>query len=61
MQSAVTALGLEMFTESDLASIIDQVFEANKEQVDKLGKNAFGVLMGASINNAGKSQPRTCC
>ena len=58
LQSAVTALGLEMFTESDLASIIDQVFEANKEQVDKLGKNAFGVLMGASMKEVrGKANP----
>ena len=58
MQDAVSVLGLKMFTEKDLASIIDRVVAANKPQVDKLGKNAYGMLMGAVMKEVrGKANP----
>ena len=58
LQSAVTSLGLKMFTESDLATKIDQVIAANKEQIAKLGKNAFGILMGVAMREVrGKANP----
>ena len=58
LQSAVAALGFKMFTESELASIIDRFIEDNKEQVDNLGKNAFGMLIGAVMKEVrGKADP----
>ena len=58
VQDAVAALGLKMFTEEDLAPIIDRVVAANKPTVDKLGKNAYGMLMGAVMKEVrGKANP----
>jgi glutamyl-tRNA(Gln) amidotransferase subunit E len=58
VEDAVSALGLKMFTETDLTSIIDRVISANKQQVEKLGKNAFGMLMGATMKEVrGKANP----
>ena len=58
VQDAVDALGLKMFTEADLAPIIDRVIAANKASVEKLGKNAFGMLMGATMKEVrGKANP----
>jgi glutamyl-tRNA(Gln) amidotransferase subunit E len=58
LQSAITALGLKMFTESDLMLTIERILESNKQQVDKLGKNAFGMLMGATMKEVrGKANP----
>ncbi len=58
VQDAISALGLKMFTEADLAPIVDRVVAANKPQVDKLGKGAFGMLMGAVMKEVrGKANP----
>ena len=43
VQDAVQALGLKMFTEADLKPIIDRVISTNKQQIEKLGKNANGI------------------
>jgi glutamyl-tRNA(Gln) amidotransferase subunit E len=47
VQDAVAELGLKMLSEAELAVIVDRVIAANKQTVAKLGKNAFGILMGA--------------
>lgn len=58
VQDAVDALGLKMFTEEELAPILDRVIAANKASVDKLGKNAFGMLMGSTMKEVrGKANP----
>ncbi|MCL5949679.1 MAG: Glu-tRNA(Gln) amidotransferase subunit GatE [Candidatus Bathyarchaeota archaeon] len=58
LQDATNALGLKMFTEADLAPIIDRIIAANKQQIEKLGKNAFGMLMGAAMKEVrGKANP----
>jgi len=58
VQDAVDSLGLKMFTETELSPIIDRVIAANKASVDKLGKNAFGMLMGAAMKEVrGKANP----
>jgi glutamyl-tRNA(Gln) amidotransferase subunit E len=58
VQDAISALGLKMYTEADLASIIDRVVAANKQQVDRLGKNAYGLLMGTVMKEVrGKANP----
>jgi glutamyl-tRNA(Gln) amidotransferase subunit E len=58
VQDAINALGLKMFTEVDLTPIIDRVVAANKQQVDKQGKAAYGMLMGAVMKEVrGKANP----
>jgi glutamyl-tRNA(Gln) amidotransferase subunit E len=58
VQDAIAALGLKMFTEADLAPIIDRIIAANKQQIKKLGKNAQGMLMGAAMKEVrGKANP----
>ena len=58
VQDAIDALGLKMYTETELAPIIDRIVAANKATVDKLGKNAYGMLMGAVMKEVrGKANP----
>jgi glutamyl-tRNA(Gln) amidotransferase subunit E len=58
LQEATNALGLKMCTEADLAPIIDRIVAANKIQIEKMGKNAFGMLMGAAMKEVrGKANP----
>ncbi len=58
VQDASAALGLKMFTEKELKPIVDRVVAANQQSVDKLGKNAFGMLMGAVMKEVrGKANP----
>jgi len=55
---ATQALGLKMFTEAELAPIIDRIVAVNKAQIERLGKNAFGLLMGAAMKEVrGKASP----
>ena len=47
-----------MFTEADLAPIVDRAVAANKPQIDKLSKAAFGLLMGLVMKEVrGKANP----
>lgn len=58
VQDAVEALGLRMFDESDLISIIDQVILENNQQIEEMGEKAFGLLMGAVMKKVrGKANP----
>ena len=58
VQYATAALGLIMYTEEDLAPIINRIVAANQVQIQKLGKNAFGILMGATMKEVrGKANP----
>jgi glutamyl-tRNA(Gln) amidotransferase subunit E len=58
VKDAIDSLGLKMFTEADLAPIIDRIVESNKAQIEKLGKNVFGMLMGAVMKEVrGKASP----
>ena len=58
VQDATNVLGLKMFAEADLAPVIDRIIAANKAQIEKLGKNAFGMLMGAAMKEVrGKANP----
>lgn len=58
VQDATQALGLKMFTEADLAPIVDRIIAANKQSVDKLGKNSYGMLMGSIMKEVrGKANP----
>jgi glutamyl-tRNA(Gln) amidotransferase subunit E len=58
VQDATAALGLKMFTETDLEHIIDQVIAANKPVIEKNGKGAFGMIMGIVMKEVrGKANP----
>ena len=58
VQNAIGVLGLKMYTDAQLTPIIERVIAANKQSVDKLGKNAYGMLMGAVMKEVrGKANP----
>jgi len=58
LQDAVDGLGLKMFAEAELAVLVDRAVAANRQAVDKLGKNAFGMLMGMVMKEVrGKADP----
>jgi glutamyl-tRNA(Gln) amidotransferase subunit E len=62
LQDAIDKLNLKMFTEADLAPIINRIIAANKQQIEKLGKNAQGMLMGAAMKEVrGKANPELVC
>ena len=63
VQDAVDALGLRMFSKSELAELVDRVVAENSQLVDQLGsihsgQKAFGMLMGAVMKEVrGKADP----
>ena len=55
---AVDALGLKMFSEAELAKLVDRVIAENRQSVDQLGAKAFGTLMGVVMKEVrGKADP----
>jgi glutamyl-tRNA(Gln) amidotransferase subunit E len=58
VQDALADLGLKMFSQAELAVLVDRAIAANRQAVDKLGKNAFGMLMGIVMKEVrGKADP----
>ncbi|MDR1992669.1 MAG: Glu-tRNA(Gln) amidotransferase subunit GatE [Nitrososphaerota archaeon] len=58
VQDAVAVLGFEMFTEAELKIVVERIVASNKEQIEKRGKNAFGMLMGVVMREVrGKASP----
>ena len=58
VQDAMNGLGLKMLSKEELARLVDQIITENKQSVDTLGRNAFGLLMGAAMREArGKADP----
>ena len=58
VKEAVAKLGLEMLSENEIAGIIDRTVAENKQSVNKLGKKAFGLLMGLVMKKVrGKANP----
>jgi glutamyl-tRNA(Gln) amidotransferase subunit E len=58
LRDAVESLGLKMFSKVELEPLIDRAIAANKQAVEKLGKNAFGMLMGMVMKEVrGKASP----
>lgn len=56
--NAVDALGLKMLSKNELTVLVDRVVAENKPTLEKLGKNAFGMLMGLVMKEArGKAKP----
>jgi glutamyl-tRNA(Gln) amidotransferase subunit E len=55
---AMAALGLEILSKQELEELVDRVIAENKQSVVKLGKNAFGMLMGMVMKEVrGKANP----
>ena len=52
LREAINSLGLHMFSKEDLEKVIDTVIEANRGIVERLGKNAFGAIMGMVMKEA---------
>jgi glutamyl-tRNA(Gln) amidotransferase subunit E len=58
LQDAIGALGLKMFSEAELAKLVDRVIAENRQPVDQLGEKAFGTLMGVVMKEVrGKADP----
>jgi glutamyl-tRNA(Gln) amidotransferase subunit E len=58
LRDAVNSLGLKMFSKAELETLVDQLISANRQSVNKLGKNAFGTLMGIVMKEVrGKADP----
>jgi len=58
VKDATTALGLKMFSQADLEAIVDKVIATNKAVIEKQGKGAFCMLMGAVMKEVrGKANP----
>ncbi len=55
---AVKSLNLQMFSKAELEALVDRAIAANRQSVDKLGKNAFGLLMGIVMKEVrGRADP----
>jgi glutamyl-tRNA(Gln) amidotransferase subunit E len=46
VEEAIASLGFKAFSEKELEEIIDTVITNNQTMIHKLGKNAFGAVMG---------------
>jgi glutamyl-tRNA(Gln) amidotransferase subunit E len=58
LRDAVESLGLKMFSKAELETLVDRAVAANRQAVEKLGKNAFGMLMGMVMKEVrGKADP----
>ncbi len=58
VEDAIAALGLKMLSEADLKPLIDGVIAQNQAAIEKLGKGAFGLLMGVAMKEVrGKANP----
>jgi Glu-tRNA(Gln) amidotransferase subunit E-like FAD-binding protein len=55
----IEALGLKMLAREELERLIDRVVIENKQSVEKLGKNAYGMLVGLVMKEVrGKADPK---
>ena len=58
VNDAIAALGLKICTREELEKIIDRIVADNKVQIEKLGKNVFGLIMGSVMKEVrGKATP----
>lgn len=58
VHEAELALGLKMISQHELANLVNRVIEENKDIVDKLGKGAFGLIMGLVMKQVrGRANP----
>lgn len=59
VHDAAAMLGFKMLSQEELTYLINHVIVRNKVQIDKLGKEAFGLIMGLVMKEArGKANPK---
>jgi glutamyl-tRNA(Gln) amidotransferase subunit E len=59
LHDAMDTLALRMFSKAELETLVDRVVAANRQSVEKLGKNAYGMLMGTVMKEVrGKADPK---
>ncbi|MFB3889307.1 MAG: Glu-tRNA(Gln) amidotransferase subunit GatE [Candidatus Bathyarchaeia archaeon] len=60
VEDAAKALGLRMLSTEELERLVDRILSENKQSVEKVGKGAFGMLMGMVMREArGRARPET--
>jgi len=58
LPDALETLGLKMLSKEELEQLVDRIVAANRQSVEKLGGNAFGMLMGLTMKEArGRADP----
>ena len=58
LTDALSSLGLKMYSEKEINSIIDEVIAKNRKNIAELGNRSFGMLMGVVMNKVrGKADP----
>jgi len=58
LTDALSSLGLKMYSEKEIISIIDEVIAKNRKNIEELGNRSFGMLMGVVMNKVrGKADP----
>jgi glutamyl-tRNA(Gln) amidotransferase subunit E len=58
VQDAMDALGLKMLSDDNLMKVIDRIAVSNTQLIQKLGNNAFGMIMGMVMKEVrGKASP----
>jgi glutamyl-tRNA(Gln) amidotransferase subunit E len=58
LKDALEGLGLKMLSNAEIEKLIERVIAENKQSVEKLGGNSFGLLMGLVMKEArGKADP----
>jgi len=58
LPGALESLGLKMLSKEELEQLVDRIVAANRQSVEKLDGNAFGMLMGLTMKEArGRADP----
>jgi glutamyl-tRNA(Gln) amidotransferase subunit E len=58
LRDALDNLGLKMLTQDEIKSLLDRIIAENKESIEKLRGNAFGLIMGLAMKEArGRADP----
>ncbi|MGB9778263.1 MAG: Asp-tRNA(Asn)/Glu-tRNA(Gln) amidotransferase GatCAB subunit B, partial [Candidatus Bathyarchaeales archaeon] len=57
-QEAICSLGLKILSKEEIEEIADKIIKANKETIQKRGKEAFNLIVGLVMKEArGKARP----
>jgi Glu-tRNA(Gln) amidotransferase subunit E-like FAD-binding protein len=58
LKEAICGLGLKMLSKEEIEKIVDKIIEANRETIEKRGKEAFNLIVGLVMKEArGKAKP----
>jgi glutamyl-tRNA(Gln) amidotransferase subunit E len=58
LKDALESLGLKMLSNSEIEELIERIINENKQSIENLGVNKFGLLMGLVMKEArGKADP----